>query len=517
MNLTNEINRILYLLNKREFKKVINLSEKLINKKVKNTEVYNLCGLACQNLGLYEKSIINFQKSIQLEKKNYSALNNLALSFKYLDKIQLSEKTYENCLKIKPDYLMAILNYADLKEQKNEVQKSIDLYLSALRLNPEFNKNYIFSKLSRLYMSKGNSKAAKSYALEILRKDPNDTSAYALLSDTDDFLNEKKIISEMENLYQNKNLADDDVINLSFPLGKFYDYLKKFDKAHAYFSKGNELKRKKIHYNYRDFEALIRSIKRIFQNTDIYDAKKDIFEKKIIFICGMPRSGTSLVEQIISSHKEVLPTGENNLLSPFIKKNYLYKFSLDGKKVIKDIFSKENKIQQYYLNLLNEYKFSSSVLTDKSIQNFLWIGFIKIFFPNSKIIITDRNPRDVCLSIYKINFKNGFMNFAYNENEIANFYNNYVDLINFWKSLFKDDIFINNYENLTNNPEVQIKNLIDFCGLTWDPNCLRPHKNKSAIKTASINQARKPIYQTSKNISNNYSTHLEKMYSLLKY
>ena len=109
------------------------------------------------------------------------------------------------------------------------------------------------------------------------------------------------------------------------------------------------------------------------------------------------------------------------------------------------------------------------------------------------------------------------MNFAYNENEIANFYNNYVDLINFWKSLFKDDIFINNYENLTNNPEVQIKNLIDFCGLTWDPNCLRPHKNKSAIKTASINQARKPIYQTSKNISNNYSTHLEKMYSLLKY
>ena len=516
MNLSNEINKIIVNLNKKEFKKVINTSEKLISKKVKNTQIYNLCGLAYQNLGLYDKSITYFEKSIDLEKNNYFALNNLAYSFKASQKIELSENAYENCLKIKPNYLTAILNYALLKEEKNEIQKSIELYLSALELNSNSEERYILSKLSRLYLSTGNLQQAKNYALKILEKNPEDTSAYSLLSDLTDIIDEKKVISEMENLYSNKNLNDEDIINLSFSLGKVYDKLKKFDKAFLYFSKGNRLKRNYINYDFKDIEILTKSIKKIFKDPEIYEVKKNIFDKKIIFICGMPRSGTTLLEQIISSHREVLATGENNPLSFFIKNNYLNKFKLDGKKLYKDIFSKENKLQKYYLDILNQNKFFSNIYTDKSIQNFLWIGFIKIFFPNSKIILTERNPQDISLSIFKINFKNGFMNFAYSQNEIVEFYNNYFDLINFWKNLFKDEIYNVSYEKLIKNPEDQIKEIINFCDLKWDSHCLNHHKNKSSIHTASIDQARKPIYQTSENKSNYYSNHLNKMYSLLK-
>ena len=230
----------------------------------------------------------------------------------------------------------------------------------------------------------------------------------------------------------------------------------------------------------------------------------------------MPRSGTTLVEQIISSHKDVLPTGENNFLSSFIKLNYLNSFSLDGKKVIKDVFSKENKLQDYFLNLFNEYNFKANVFTDKSVQNYLWIGFIKIFFPNSKIILTNRNSKDVSLSIFRINFKKGFMNFAYDQSEIANFYNLYFDLIDFWKNILNDEIFEIKYENLVKNPKMEIKKLIEHCDLDWDENCLNPHKNESAIKTASINQARKPIYQSSKDTNQYYSKYLKTLYSLLK-
>ena len=143
------------------------------------------------------------------------------------------------------------------------------------------------------------------------------------------------------------------------------------------------------------------------------------------------------------------------------------------------------------------------------VSNFYYTSF-------SKIILTERNSRDICLSIFKINFKNGFMNFAYNHNEIAEFYNNYLDLINFWKNIFKEEIYNVSYEALIRNPDDEIKSLINFCDLPWDVNCLNHHKNKSSIYTASIDQARKPIYQTSENKSNYYSDHLNKMYSLLK-
>ena len=204
MNLTIEIEKIINHLNKKEFNKVIKATEKLISKKIKNTEIYNLCGLAYQNLSLYEKSINYFKKSIDIEKNNYFALNNLAFSLKAIQKIELSDNAYENCLKIKPNYLTAILNYASLKEEKNEIQESIRLYLSALELNAKSKERYILSKLSRLYLSVGNSQKAKNYALKILEKNPEDTSAFSLLSDLTEFIDEKKMILDMENIYSIK-------------------------------------------------------------------------------------------------------------------------------------------------------------------------------------------------------------------------------------------------------------------------------------------------------------------------
>ena len=230
----------------------------------------------------------------------------------------------------------------------------------------------------------------------------------------------------------------------------------------------------------------------------------------------MPRSGTTLVEQIISSHNQVKATGENNFLSNQINKNYIENFTLSEEKIFKDIYSKDNSIEDNFFKSLDDQMYNSQIFTDKTVQNFLWIGFINFFFSDSKIIIMDRNPKDICLSIYKINFKNGFMNFAYDQKDIANFYSLYSELINFWKESFPDKFYIMNYERLVDSPEIEIKKLINYCDLKWNPNCLEHYKNKSPIKTASINQARKPIYRSSKNSSDNYSNHLNEMFGLLK-
>ena len=516
MNLNHEINKIILKLNKREFKEVINYCERLIKLKIKNTIIYNFYGLAYQNLELYEKSIIKFEKAIELKADNYFAINNLAISLKAVDKYKLSEKTYQKCLKIKPDYVVAIINYANLKELLNKFQEAIDLYLSALKFKSETREAYIYSKLSRLYLSIGKNKIAKEYAKRLLNKYPNDSTYYQLYSQMADFKKDKKFISNMEELYENKNLSKNDLINLAFSLGKAHDKLTNFDKAFTYFNKGNQLKKAQINFNLKDLLKLSNSIKNFFSNLNLDQIKKYGNQKKIIFICGMPRSGTTLIEQIISSHYDVVPTGENNYLSTFIKKNYIKGFTLDQRKIAKDIFSKNNLFDEYIFNLFNEFGYTSNVFTDKSVQNFLWIGFIKIFFPNSKIILTDRNPRDVCLSIFKINFENGFMNFAYDQKDIGNFYNVYLDLISFWRGIFQDDIYISEYEKLIDNSQFEIKEIIKFCDLEWDPNCLNHHLNNSAIKTASINQARKPIYNTSKNLNKNYSDNLAEMFSILK-
>ena len=516
MNLNQEINAIINLFKNREFKKVIVVCERLIKKKIFHTQIYNFYGLAFQNLGQFDKSIKFFNKAIELETKNFYALNNLAVSLKSLEKLKLAEKAYKDCLKINPNYFLGIINYANLKEEINQFQEAIDLYLKGLNVSSEKEQSNIFFKLSKLYLSLGETTKAKDYAIKLLDQNQNNTDGYYLLSDLIDINKDKDFFHKMETLYKQEKISDNDVINLSFPLANAYHSLKDYEKAYAFYSKGNQLKRRQIKYSTNDIFNLVKSIKKIFKNPEIYNVNKTISDKKIIFICGMPRSGTTLIEQIISSHKDVLPTGEKNFLSSFIKFNYLNDFSLDGKKVIKDIFSKENKLQNYVFNIFNEYNFKSNIFTDKSVQNYLWIGFIKIFFPNSKIILTNRNSKDVSLSIFKINFKNGFMNFAYDQTEIAEFYNFYFELIDFWKNILKDDIYEIKYEDLIKNSNLEIKKLIDHCGLDWDENCLNHHKNKSAIKTASVNQARKPIYQSSKNTNQYYSKYLKTMFSLLK-
>ncbi len=516
MNLNYEINQIVKNLNEGQFKKVVISCEKIIKLKIENTVVYNLLGLGLQKQGLFDYSIKYFEKSIQLQKNNYLAINNLAVSLKSINKNKLAEKAYQECLKIKPDHVIAILNYANLKEKINEPEEAIKLCFKALEFKTEINEVYVLSKLSDLYLSIGNIEKAKDCAKQITTKKPNYIAGHALFSKFVDYKKDKSHMLQMEKLIKQKNLNDNEIVDLVFPLGVAYDTQKNYRKAFKYFNQGNNLRGKKIKYDLSNHLKLQNSIIKIFENIKDLNIKKKSNNSKIIFICGMPRSGTTLIEQILSSHNEVLPTGENNFLSTFIKDNYLNNFILLQKKIMKDVYAKKNLFEEFVFKSLEEYNFKSQIYTDKSVQNFFWIGFIKIFFPNSKIIITERNSRDVCLSIFKINFKNGFMNFAYNQKNIANFYNLYSDLISYWKKLFPGEIYTAKYENLIENPVIETKKLINFCDIGWDENCLSHHKNKSAIKTASVSQARKPIYKSSLNLSENYSEYLNEMFSLLK-
>ena len=186
----------------------------------------------------------------------------------------------------------------------------------------------------------------------------------------------------------------------------------------------------------------------------------------MIFICGMPRSGTTLVEQIVASHDEVYGAGELVYLQQVIKKNFFKDQKLDKQKIIENKSFPKNIISTEYLDYFNIYNLNKDVITDKAPQNFRWLGFIKIFFPNSKIIHCYRNSRDNCLSLFKNSFASSMMNWSNRSEDIADYYNSYIELMTFWKNKISNFILDVEYEKLVNNKNDEIKKIIKFCDLS---------------------------------------------------
>ena len=164
------------------------------------------------------------------------------------------------------------------------------------------------------------------------------------------------------------------------------------------------------------------------------------------------------------------------------------------------------------MKVLITSNFSESVIIDKTPQNFKWLGFIKIFFPSSKIIICQRNPKDNCVSLFKNNFASSMMNWAFDQEEIAEYYNEYYELISFWKDKIPNDIYELNYERLIEDDKGEIDKLLEFCDLDLSEKCYNFTKfSKTPIKTVSVSQANKPIYRDSINSFDPYQNHLQKM------
>ena len=230
----------------------------------------------------------------------------------------------------------------------------------------------------------------------------------------------------------------------------------------------------------------------------------------------MPRSGTTLIEQIVSAHSEVNGCGELPYLSKIINEEFTDNKDLSLTK-IKEIINNPDKlsiISKRYYTFIDNYEISSKCITDKAPLNFIWIGFIKILFPDAKIIHCKRNAEDNCLSLYK-NVFDGTLNFCYSQQELGSYYNLYLKLMNFWKDHSSESFFDVKYEDLIKNTKDETEKMLNYCGLEWEESCLDFSKNKTPIKTASVGQARNKIYSSSVKSSLKYKKHLRKLFSLI--
>jgi len=516
MELNKKVDQILKELKSGKFNKVIADGEKLLKKYQDKGYLFNICGLAHQRLNNIETSISYFKKAISLEPQNLGHKNNLANSFIYLNQHEEAENIFKEILKTKPENVPALVNYARLKNILLDFKSSISLYQKALK----FVKNDlgIWLNLGSVYQSLGEFKKANDIFEKILKIKFSFVPAHVSISKINDYSKHNSNLSQMLDLNKIDSLNKKDKSDLEFAIGKAYDDQKDYELSIKYFESANKKRKKLVDYNFKSDEKLFKSIKNYFQNLDLNNIKRNKNSKKIIFIVGLPRSGTTLLEQILSAHQQVFGAGELDFLRQIINQYFVQDDQLLTQKINELQLSNNNRINDKYFNYLENLNNNSIVTIDKGPQNFIWIGFIKLFFQNAKVIHSKRNSRDTFLSNYKNNFASKDMDWTYEPSEIIKYFNFYYDHMSFWKKMCGDFIYDVDYENIVNNSEVEIKKLLNFCELDWDENCLKHHQsNETIIKTVSAYQARKPIYKTSIDSNKHYLKSLKKYFKQLNY
>jgi hypothetical protein len=269
------------------------------------------------------------------------------------------------------------------------------------------------------------------------------------------------------------------------------------DEFFNYLHEANRLRKQELNYSFDLSKTLFSTLKEMFSSS-YSDIEKSLSSEPStihpIFIVGMPRSGSTLVEQIMSSHHAVHGAGElSNLPSIILPIATDYANQGMNKLSEKAFLS----IREQYLDVLSNLNVPESVITDKFLLNFLYIGFILTVIPGAKIVHLKRDARATCWSNYKCVFLGEENGFSYNIDDLTGFYGLYIDLMDFWHQLFPGKIYDMCYEDLTTNQEEETRKLLQYCELDWDENCLSFHQNKRTVETASALQVRQKIYQGS--------------------
>ena len=501
-----KIKILLNIFNSKRFNKAISESEYLLKKFPEYVILYNILGSSYQNIGEHKKAKKIFIQGLKCDHNNIAIKNNLATCYKNLLQYNEAEKLYNEIIIDNPKYLNSYVNLGNLKRDTNKLNEAIKLYEKANQINP--NQHIILYLLSLAYQGLGKFDLAIDYGNKALKINPKLTQVDHLISQSTKYESENNHYKDMLNKLNNLDLNDNEKINIYFALSKAEEDLNKIENSFKYLKKGNDLKRKQLQYNINEDNHLFDKIFEIFKDVEFPKTNSD--DNKIIFILGLPRSGTSLVEQIITSHSQVYGGGELPILPHIIRNNFILNNNIQIYRALEVIQNKDilDQMSEQYLNYLSYFNYKEKLITDKAPLNFRWIGFIKLIFPNAKIIHCEREPKNNCLSLYK-NFFEGGLNFTYNEQDLVDYHKSYTKLMKFWNSKKNNNILNVKYEDLIKDNETKIKEIINYCDLDWEQNCLSFHKNKSPIKTMSTAQARKPIYRSSLNIFDKYKNYLK--------
>ena len=486
--------------------------KKVLKKDKNNIDALRLLGLLAFKTKDYEIAERLFLKVLQLDPSFSLAWDNLAKLYRIQNKLLKSIPAFENLIKLDPRNFEALVSLGTVFIKLSKYHEGIKLYEESLKIKPENPRVYL--SLGHALKTIGERKKSEAAYQNAIKYFSLSGEAYWSLANLKTYeFSDKEIINMESSL--TKNIHPNEMTQMHFALGKAYESKRQFDKSFKHYAEGNWQQRKQISYNAEDYKISIDELIDFFdKNKNLYNAKAQSNFDDPIFILGLPRSGSTMIEQILSSHSLIEGTQElPNILTisrdiKLIDQKKGYPNNLLGLDQ-----SSFDDLGKKYIDETKWARSSTPYFIDKMPNNFVHIGLIKLILPKAKIIDARRNPMDTCFSCFKQYFAKG-QHFTYDLDDIARYYKDYVRLMDYWKQLFPEEIFTINYEQVIDNPNDRIRDLLEFCNVKFEDSCINFHKSKRPVKTASSEQVRQPMYKTGLDYWKNYSNNLD---TLLKH
>lgn len=461
---------------------------------------------------------LEFYKQAFKKNPNYvPVINNISAFYHRQFRDEECMRFSKLALSLEPNNLTSKINYAKALGINNQPNEAIKIFKEILKVKKDSNN---YKNLGTAYRNTGELEESYNCFAEALKQDPHDTGAFFNLSAAKLYIPEEKILLSFEKkLKLDKNLVYSDKAAIAFALYNSYNKLKNFEKASSFLLSGNKYLDNWIKCDIKNEENFLMQIKNIYtpefiKKNTVQSNKKNSYKPEPIFILGMPRSGTTLCEQILSSHSEVFGGGE---LQSFIEISEIGSTTNVSDKSLRDYKDKISKLTQEnlkekirdYINKLQKIDPVHKFVTDKMPHNFVLIGFIKILFPKARIIYCKRNKMDNCFSLFAHKFIDKSHGYCYNQKTLSKYYDLHSELMKYWQEIFQDEIYVLNHENLINDQEKYSREIIKYCGLKWEPACLEFYKTKREVQTASNEQVREPINKKSLSAWKKYEKILE--------
>lgn len=466
----------------------------------KNPEYRMNFGSALQRYELYSLAVEQFYEAVTLKPDWLEAVVLLGESLQKQRRYDEARECFERAQQIQPDEpeLAERIGYVYL--DMGDAEQALTEFGSILLQHPE----RIMAKLGsgRAHMEAGNSAQASAIFEALVAEFPGNASGYSNLAVSRKFSSEDALIPTLKALAEQTPDNASAAVALNFALGKIYDDCKEWDQAWQHYASGNRLRNARYDYQAAEqedrFDRLMAAFSREFIDEHCHLGVPDDLP---VFIVGMPRSGTTLTEQIISSHPQVIGAGEVFFWG---SANQAVPYTLQTRVPYPDCMGLMTQghardIADRYAALLRKIAGPTTVsahITDKMPHNFVNLGLIALLFPNAPIIHCKRDALDNCLSIFFQNF-GGEHPYAYDLANLGHHHRQYQRLMAHWHEVLPGRILDINYEDTIVDPEYWSRRLIDHVGLEWDDACLAPHKQERTVKTASHWQVRQPIYKTS--------------------
>ena len=506
----------------REYLKATHYLEKAINVQPSLPDAYNNLGSVYFVNDEIEPAKNLFEKSFQLNNSYLPAVNNLSrVYFKMNDRVKCLDSSL-HALRLAPDGYICKLNHA----LALSINGKIDEGIAVLENLKELNKtDDLFNQLALMYEVSGNIKQSNKYLMESFKLNNNNYAMLAKLIEND-VLDEKDLDYKIEDRYNEDKLATlKEKHHLARCLYISYNRKKNYILAGKYLVESNQYRDEILKYDINNDGYFIEKLIDSFDKKILSQSTPRIVEKTDptpIFILGMPRSGTTLTEQILASHSKVHGGGELDYVRSSIGIDRIYDLEKEvADKTINQLLNFNDdewaeKGKKYIKQIQNINTNHKSFFTDKMPHNFMMCGLIHKMLPQAKIVFCYRDAMNNCFSLYKNTFGTSGHGYSYDQTKLSKHYNLHVKLMKHWKNVLGDKIFLLKNESLIDDQKSVTAKLLEHCGLEWEDQCLEFYKTQRDVRTISIRQVRNPINKNSLGLWKNYADSLSEMQKSLK-